>query len=740
MLAWSFILAGALYMDIRVRLTLGGIFSIWVLYMPNVGILGALLPMVGVFWAWALLIAVMQWRSAPPHSFTDLLAPPTPPGDLPRWLRPPVTFGVMLGLQTIVCVAYYLDLRAVASDALDLELTSLVFVIVPVLFLTGSDFAEISEQVAESVVSIVGAARRWWWRLVGTVVVAGFALCSALWTEVSGGNHGPWFSVGAALVFQLVLGVALIVGLVLLARRAQAGAWKAPVALSPWVLLAATLLFMSVAATMALSRIFTNWPPEPLVADYAVFKHPASPAGHSPAFSVAYPRTWLVEYALDSGSGASSAQPGETLVRITANDGAYHAPDTFYDPGGEVYVFTAPLAYLSSYEIHHFTAVLDQQFLDGECKGAPCRYTTLPSYHGWTAIAYSAADGSERGTVWLRLDHGRLWMLIGGAPGARAQALLPYFQRMVDSWRPDLHAEAPQVATTEAETVQAMLGQLALLMIAGGVGLLLLARAGGRRSALAVAGLFAVVLGAVEGVYMLYYGLALLHLSAGLGGQPVAGLQVTAAIGTFGVVGWLLWSRRRRTMDYALLRALLVLNGSLIALTWLLGLYSQAMTAGEVFNAGQAIVLVIALGWDLVMSGDPITNNNSVPFPRAGRVLLYCGYIMLVAVLALFFSSQTYLGTGVAKPAVFESESWAQSGLRVLGLPFILFTFVLAAAHWWQKHTRHTQGLTQGGMGAQPVAVVPVTPPALPVAVGDSQPASDGLTTADGASGISRTS
>lgn len=672
MLAWSFIVTGALYMDIRVRLVIGGIFSWWVLLVPATSIYGILVGVAAAFWLLAGAVSVAQWR-LPAHTGTVGLV---------WWARPPLTFAVVFCLQVLLCAVYVRAMGALAGNVVTLELVSLAYLVGPVVFLAGSDFAELSEQAADSVADAIDGMRRWWRHLVGTAVVAAFALGSALWVEMSAPHRHSGLSVVAGLVVQILVGSALVAGALWAARWARAGGWSPATRLSHWALLAAVLLYLGVVMLIILTQTFLRWPPAPPATVYVIYKHPA--AAQYPAFSLAYPSTWRVDYAVDQGAGT-------TLVRFVIKDSDQSVnlpPWANVDLGGEFYVFTLPTARLTPNDLQDFPDYLTRYLLADRCRG-PCQWTLAPPYHGWTTANYAAPDGSEHGTTWIRRVRDRVWVLIGGAPGQEAHVLAGSYHQMVESWRPDLSAEVPVMPQTTAGVLQSLLGQLALMACAGAAGLALMKRYRRRGGPLAGAGLFLIVFGLVEAAYALYNALSLLPVTLVLGGQPLTGLRVATAIGTLGVVGWLAWRRWRHLPlrdAGVLLRALLVLNGGLLVLSWILGLYDQAKAAGEVFNAGQAIVLVIALGWDLLMSGEQITNHDSPRFPRPARVLLYCGYIMLIAVLVLYFSSQTYSKTSVTVPALFDSEGFAQGGLLVLGVPVLLFGFILAGARWLSPH------------------------------------------------------
>ena len=95
-------------------------------------------------------------------------------------------------------------------------------------------------------------------------------------------------------------------------------------------------------------------------------------------------------------------------------------------------------------------------------------------------------------------------------------------------------------------------------------------------------------------------------------------------------------------------------------------------SAGARLSIAQAIVILLALLWELTVSGESITNGHSSWFPRAARVLAFCGYIMLVATAVLFFSSLRVRNLGTVLEPQFESEAWPALGILQLGVPALL--------------------------------------------------------------------
>jgi hypothetical protein len=93
------------------------------------------------------------------------------------------------------------------------------------------------------------------------------------------------------------------------------------------------------------------------------------------------------------------------------------------------------------------------------------------------------------------------------------------------------------------------------------------------------------------------------------------------------------------------------------------------------------VVLVVAMLWDVLMSGESFTNTGGFAVPRHTRVLMYLGYTLVVVTTVLFLSSVQVQGGGSAGQA-FESDIWPQVGIAALGPPLLITFFVVNLAAW----------------------------------------------------------
>jgi hypothetical protein len=100
------------------------------------------------------------------------------------------------------------------------------------------------------------------------------------------------------------------------------------------------------------------------------------------------------------------------------------------------------------------------------------------------------------------------------------------------------------------------------------------------------------------------------------------------------------------------------------------------------FTANGEIILM-ALSWEITTSGE-LTNYATRSFPRNSRVLLFLGYVMLVAFGVFTIFPTTYRLT--QRMLGFDSEQWVLRGILILGVPFLMVAFSSRITHLlWHK-------------------------------------------------------
>jgi hypothetical protein len=161
----------------------------------------------------------------------------------------------------------------------------------------------------------------------------------------------------------------------------------------------------------------------------------------------------------------------------------------------------------------------------------------------------------------------------------------------------------------------------------------------------------------------------------------VEGLKSVAAMATIAAVLYALATRavHRLIVPISLLVTLTV---SLELLTWVDLLFGKTTdTTGRVALFA-AVVLVVALVWELASSGQGLTNLHSSGFPRESRVMLYGGYILLVSSAVLFYSSLHDAESATLLSAQFDAEQWVRQGILFLGVPLVITLFLIGIQRW----------------------------------------------------------
>lgn len=147
-----------------------------------------------------------------------------------------------------------------------------------------------------------------------------------------------------------------------------------------------------------------------------------------------------------------------------------------------------------------------------------------------------------------------------------------------------------------------------------------------------------------------------------------------------------LWPKTRDRLG-AVCGLLIAVNLAFGGYALLASIFLAAPTRFAEGSILQALIVLVALGWDILTSGN-VTNRQSERVPRNARVSFFIGYVSLVALLVMMSSASSFVVPGTAKPIehVFESEGFVAVGLILFGAPLLLFIFavrmreILAAA------------------------------------------------------------
>jgi hypothetical protein len=91
--------------------------------------------------------------------------------------------------------------------------------------------------------------------------------------------------------------------------------------------------------------------------------------------------------------------------------------------------------------------------------------------------------------------------------------------------------------------------------------------------------------------------------------------------------------------------------------------------------AASAAIVAIALGWDILTSGD-LTNGNTSGMPRFSRVAFFASYIITVGLLFMLMRTGLVFTLGrAAEP--FNSEGYVADGIVIFGAPMIFYLFAI---------------------------------------------------------------
>ncbi len=194
--------------------------------------------------------------------------------------------------------------------------------------------------------------------------------------------------------------------------------------------------------------------------------------------------------------------------------------------------------------------------------------------------------------------------------------------------------------------------------------------------------------------------------------SPLLIIQLVVAAATLAVsVVFPFSSGPARERLTKLLALLFTLCAGLFGLGLLYLFYGRSVAAEETSALIAALLLLVFLMWDILMSGKEVTNIRGTFFPRHSRVLLYLGYIMLVSTAVLFFSLPNMSGGGTGEPFI-EVEYIVREGFLKLGLPLLLTGFLVGSTDWWRGHARHDAHHEAARPDWRSSGIIPATHPA----------------------------
>ncbi|MGE0665551.1 MAG: hypothetical protein AB7O49_03235 [Sphingomonadales bacterium] len=172
-------------------------------------------------------------------------------------------------------------------------------------------------------------------------------------------------------------------------------------------------------------------------------------------------------------------------------------------------------------------------------------------------------------------------------------------------------------------------------------------------------------------------------------------------VGTFAALAWA-WRRRWQIDVRRPLLLLLLMNLGMLLLQFLDGVvYEWLRGTAESGVLAAAAIVFVAIVWDILMSGDDITNVDGKLFPRRSRVSLFFSYVMLALAIVVFWGSmegsEEYM---INVRSLADSDQLVELGIKVLGPTTLLTLLVLRWGRWAAMAARPAPGPYAGAANA----------------------------------------
>ena len=563
------------------------------------------------------------------------------------WLATPTQFGLNLFPESVALVM------------VDVALLS-----IPMLMIAAVDFGEWGEitgrrfaESARSAPESVATRRRRW--LVPSVASA--VLIGAGWFRFS---HSP----GTLHRFG-VMGEALL------------------------VLSVGLLILFAFGRVLHVSRI--RWP---------------ATLGFSGLFVVAMATAWIIGPLVATVTGALSASPSPSI----SSQGNFTAAANVRSlTGSSSYTVLVPLGWqvktskgIDSYVDFDPQDGLLQMYVVEQRQSTPFSIAAeaallhvIPTGHvqtdgSFTKLPIRTAQGSS-GAIWMQRIRGRagpVVVFVGEVDanlvkGATPSGGLRQLEAVVRSFRPagSPPAHTPvgaaiittaDAAQVNADRVQAWAAGIGILASLIAIGLI----AANRRRLSARVQAAMLLFGVVALFRVLYFGDSIARVAFGPRTHwptmsSVGGLLM--AIGVLSLVALAVACRRAERWAGRVPVAITGLIGGVLVLDLMDVLYNHALSESRIAGWA-AVVVLVAVAWDVTMSGDSMTNHASKYAPRSSRVFAYFGYVIVLAAAIVFYAGQRSASTGaVLGVPFFEPEALTQGALYVLALPLLLTFFML---------------------------------------------------------------
>lgn len=155
--------------------------------------------------------------------------------------------------------------------------------------------------------------------------------------------------------------------------------------------------------------------------------------------------------------------------------------------------------------------------------------------------------------------------------------------------------------------------------------------------------------------------------------------------------------------------SLFVLDCSLLLIWGAAILYGKAASIGETFAIVGSVVVVLALTWDFMFSGEMLNEGEAdALMPRRSRILAYLGYLLLTLAVVLLLGTLRSATTG-AHIGVVGVEGLVEAGIVAFGVPLAITLFLVC---WFRQESL---GQSQAATDAMhPKCPLAATPGAVP--------------------------
>jgi hypothetical protein len=711
--AWTLVLAGVFFARWQVRLCGLGVIGAgaaaeWHVMGSRFSLFGGAAGFAaigGIFVMGALTVAADLWPHPAEERGIDTRSQP--------WAS---VITAAIGVLVVIVYANQAvrlgglgSVTQASASVIDL-LYATTFVIVPMLLIAGADVADFGGEVANAASLTLGKRPRAQADPTGRVALLAF-LAGIAALAIAGHNLGV-----RALVSAVLAGAAFAAAAVV-AAATPAGRYrrwdKLPALICAAIVFWALIGFQvvtglqkvlpsSALSVVRLDRVFV-----PKDQPVFRFRYPGAchPADNSlPGFTIVY---------------IANCQPVRGLaagLSFTFSYTVMSSPVRFPDPCSDLKSELMPSGVAGHY-------------VRGRSDGA------------WRTCGFSG--GRERGIAWTRLTGGRTWLLYGRSSGSLYQFAEPLLQGMRDSWR-NTATPGPATGGDALGTTRDLAGAARDLSFRAGLSWLAIAAAGAlvvyrRRQGgrLSPAALYVIITGVWVAAGFIA-GRVGFNDQAGysLFSLPIGGALALAGVGTlcytarFAVRGWRSdheeqqgGRSERGPATGRRLASLLVLDISLLLIWGAEELYGTASRVEATQVKLGALVIVLALLWELAFSG-PMLNPArpgdfdehgqdskaaeqaaydraaASPMPPRARILIYSGYLLLTASAVLQIGTLRSPVAGAPLQA-FDSESIVRVGVAELGVPLAITLFLL---NWLGKAQS-----ARGDAGSAPAGKVPMS-------------------------------